>query len=260
MPANMERVTFLIEGTNQRLRCMLNPESLELRRRSGIRSRTLQGSFMTSDQLSDDPVIYTGGGRTEFELALLFDVALEGSSFQTEDVRDLTSPLWSLAENPAVLTSSTRYEQPPIVRLIWGKAWNVRGVITAVAERLERFTLGGVPQRSWLRMSFRRVSDPKPDTLGLVDGDPAQFTPPEAWYQPDIPDIPDEDVVTYEVVGGGGTSPVGAAERLEDIAARFYGRAEAWRWLARINNIEDPLRLVPGSRLRILPLPESQRG
>ena len=35
----MERVAFLIEETNERLRCLLNPETLVLRRTAGVRPR-----------------------------------------------------------------------------------------------------------------------------------------------------------------------------------------------------------------------------
>ena len=43
----------------------------------------------------------------------------------------------------------------PVVRLIWGKRWNLPGVVVAAAERLERFTVDGSPQRSWLRLLLR---------------------------------------------------------------------------------------------------------
>ena len=34
----MERVSFLIESTGERLSCMLNPETLEIKRTSGLRA------------------------------------------------------------------------------------------------------------------------------------------------------------------------------------------------------------------------------
>lgn len=151
----MERVAFLIERTNQRLGCLLNPEHLLLRRVAGIRPRQSATGPLTGVGLSDDPLLYTGGGRTELELSLLFDVSLGGSSVISEDIRDLTAPLWRLAEN-AELDDEGR---PPIVRFIWGKAWNIPGVIVTVAERLEHFTPAGVPQRSWLRLRMWRTEE-----------------------------------------------------------------------------------------------------
>src|SRR5947209_8164329 len=95
----MERVAFLIEETGERLRCLLNPESLVMRRVAGIHPRHSAGGQVTGAGLTDDPLLYTGGGRTELELDLLFDLSLAGSSFTSDDIRDMTRPLWELAEN-----------------------------------------------------------------------------------------------------------------------------------------------------------------
>jgi hypothetical protein len=153
----MERVAFLVEETNERLRCLLNPETLVLRRTAGVRPRQSAAGQVTGIGLADDPLLYTGGGRTELDLDLLFDVTLPGSSVTSEDVRDLTAPLWRLAENSQPTAGASR---PPLVRLIWGKSWNIPGIIVAVAERLEHFTAAGVPRRSWLRLRLLRVETP----------------------------------------------------------------------------------------------------
>ena len=154
----MERVAFLIEENNERLRCLLNPETLVLRRWSGVRQRRSVTGRLAGVGLADEPLLYTGGGRTELDLDLLFDVSLAGSSVATSDVRDLTAPLWNLAENVAV---NDGYSRVPMVRFIWGKSWNIPGIIEGVSERLERFTPDGVPHRSWLRMRFVRVNEPQ---------------------------------------------------------------------------------------------------
>lgn len=155
----MERVAFLIEETNERLRCLLNPETLVLRRTAGVRPRQSATGQVTGTGLADDPLLYTGGGRTELDLDLLFDVTLPGSSVTSQDVRDLTAPLWRLAENNQ---ATAGYGRPPLVRLIWGKSWNIPGIVVAVAERLEFFTPSGVPQRSWLRLRMVRMAAPVP--------------------------------------------------------------------------------------------------
>jgi hypothetical protein len=156
----VERVAFLDDETNQRIGCLLNPETLVMRRTAGVHPRRSATGQLTGEGLTDDPLLYTGGGRTELDLDLLFDVTLAGSSIATGDVRDLTRPLWNLAENAA---RPERYGQPPLVRFIWGKSWNILGVIVAVAERLEHFTSDGVPRRSWLRMRMVRANEPPPE-------------------------------------------------------------------------------------------------
>src|SRR5262245_14288498 len=94
----MERVAFLLPS-GERIGALLNPESLVVRRTAGLRPRSAVGGAITGGGPTDDPILFTGGGTTELLLELLFDVSLLGSSVQTEDVRDLTQPLWRLAEN-----------------------------------------------------------------------------------------------------------------------------------------------------------------
>lgn len=159
----MERVAFLIDDTNTTIRCLLNPESVVVRRHAGVEERRSRTGRLSGTNLPDTPLIYTGGGRTELELDLLFDTSLLDGEMRPGDVRKLTEPIWNLAENRGV---SAQYGAPPRVRFLWGKAWNVPGVVISVAERLEQFTSSGAPQRSWLRMRLLRVSDPRSEGAG----------------------------------------------------------------------------------------------
>src|SRR5262249_57036441 len=68
----------------------------------------------------------------------------------------LRARLGGLAENIPV---EDGYGRPPLARFIWGKSWNIPGVIAEVAERLEWFTPEGIPRRSWLRMRMLRVAE-----------------------------------------------------------------------------------------------------
>lgn len=236
----MDRVAFLVEQTNEMLTCLLNPETLILRRTTGVRVRELSGSLLTGAQLSDDPLLFTGGGRTELELELLFDVHLSGSSVTTEDVRDLTGPLWNLSEN---IIGGSAYRQPPTVLFIWGRRWNIRGVIAAVSEHLDDFTAGGAPQRSWLKMRLlraREVNAPPPDQLEQA----ALEVPLEEL---DLATELSEERLRYH--------PVVEGDRLDTIAFQYYGNPAYWRMLASFNNLSAPNRLVPGTLLTIPPAP-----
>ena len=237
----MERVAFLLEETNQRLGCLLNPESVIMRRVAGVHPRRSTSGQLTGTGLTDDPLIYTGGGRTELELDLLFDVTLAGSTITTEDVRDLTGPLWNLAENAA---RTEGYWQPPIVRLVWGKAWNMPGVVLAVSERLEQFTIEGLPRRSWLRMRLVRVPEPLAQRADeMHPAEQAVFLSPEDLDQ--MPPIPEEEVITHEYTAG---------ERLDEVAYRYYRDGSLWRVIATYNNITDPAQIPAGTLLQIPPL------
>lgn len=236
----MERVAFLLEETNERLVCLLNPESLEIRRVAGVRTRASAGGQLTGVGLADDPLLYTGGGRTELELELLFDVALAGSTVTTDDVRTLTAPFWNLSENRQTNGS---YGRLPLVRFIWGKHWNIPGVVVSVAERMELFTAEGAPQRSWLRMRMLRVQEPD---VPVPPPAPAELATPA--LETLETELEGEAVRYHEVLEG---------ERLDDIATQRYGLPSYWRLIAEFNNIADPFELPAGMILVIPPAPDA---
>ena len=240
----MERVTFVVESTGERLGCLLNPESLQVTRNAGVRRRRTATGLLAGAGISDDPLLYAGGGQTDLVLDLLFDIGIAGSTIQTSDVRDLTRPLWDLAESSAASAGAT----PPVVRFLWGKSWNIPGVITAVAERLEHFMPDGAPARSWLRMRFVRVNE---------------SAAAEAWAPqapgPSLPGAGPETETVHQVVGGGGDEP-GSGERLEDLAFLYYGDPSLWRLIAEANNIDDPSSILPGTVLRIPATAEAGGG
>ncbi len=248
----MDRVGFLIEDSGERLGCLLNPESLQISRVAGLKPRLAAGGALTGKGLKDDPLLFTGGGRTELRMDLLFDVGLAGSSIQTQDVRDLTGPLWQLAENSADDQGVGRIR---LARFVWGKAWNIPGVIAAIAEKFEDFSADGVPRRSWMRMRFLRVANaealaPQPSPrLGGGSSIPMEELPVPEGTAP-------EGMRTHELVGGPKApgEERGSGERLDAVAQRAYGDPALWRWLAAFNRIDDPLRMSAGQIVQIPPL------
>jgi len=246
----VERVAFLIEKTNQRISCWLNPEDGEdaftIERSSGV-AREPQNS-LSRTRLRDNPVVFRSRGDTRLNLKLLFDVTLTGSTVRTSDVRDLTHPIWQLAE---YTTPSTTSQELPRVRFIWGRAWDIPVVVESVAERFERFTAGGVPQRSWMSLRLLRLTD---------EVSPAN--PPRRYSPADIPEfnnqrqlstsgfpLDDPSWGVHELLGGdtGG-------ESLWQLAHNQYGNPSLWRLIARANDIDDPTSISPGTLLRIPPL------
>jgi hypothetical protein len=265
----MERVTFLIEQTGERISCLLNPENLIWRRQSGLRQRRNATGAITGHGLSDDPVLATGGGVTEMDLDLLFDAAVadelnparrlsasiaaigesdEASTPAFIDIRDLTRPFWAMSENSQ---QKAHFGAPPLVRFIWGRTWNILGLIDAVAERLERFTPTGVPQRSWLRLRLRRVTENNASAAATTRIMSYSGTPTVSEDEPNsilppilIPIEPD------------GTPQV----RLDQIAADQYGNPAAWKLIAAFNDLEDPLTLPEGKVLRMPPVANARSG
>jgi len=248
----VERVAFLLEDTGERLGCLLNPESIVMRRQTGIRTRHSAGGLVAGTDLADDRLLLTGGGRTELTLDLLFDVSLPGSSIASEDVRDLTGPLWRLTENTR---RTDGFARPPLTRFVWGKSWNLPGVVSAVAERLEYFTAGGIPQRSWLRMQMLRVVEEAMEPSGS-EGRMIPYGGEEVAESG--PHIPSQTISVHEVTGGGAEaedgSPCASGDRLDQLAYRYYGNATLWRLLAAANGIDDPLCMARGQLLEMPPV------
>ncbi len=249
----MERVAFLIEDTGERLGCLLNPASVVLKRQAGVRTRQLPGGTLVGAGHSEDPLQHTGGGRTELTLDLLFDVTLSGSTIQSADVRDLTGPLWRLSENA---TSADGVGRLRLVRFVWGKAWNVPGVIAALAERLEDFDAQGAPRRSWLRLRLLRVDDPAP----------GQAAPAHALGA--RPMLAADGRTRVLEVAGGEWQPAHAETEGDAVPGATpepqVTRPDAWAWLCwrdplhwrallEHNGIDDPLHVPAGRLLEVPP-------
>jgi hypothetical protein len=241
----MERVAFLLEHSGERIGCLLNPESLVVRRTAGVRWRTTIGGPLSGAGLSDDPLIYTGGGHTELLLNLLFDTRVAGSSIATEDVRTLTRPLFELAEGDRNPDGFTR---PPAVRFVWGKSWNIPGIVTSVAERLEEFNASGAPQRSWLRMRLVRIDEKAGTSTSSI---PSGTRIRGSAFQDDVRHSLSSAGVRAEAVT---ISTVASGERLDEIAWKHYGDSRLWRLIAYGNAIENPFAMAAGLTLTVPPL------
>ncbi|WP_342236498.1 hypothetical protein [Inquilinus sp. OTU3971] len=251
----MERVAFLIEPSGDRISCLLNPEDLELRRVAGLRARRGAGGIVTGHARSDDPLIATGGGATEIDLRLLFDIEIAQEGRQgmgpaqtaplpmgPTDVRELTRPLWDLAENGE---GADGYGAPPVVRFIWGKSWNILGVVLAVAERLERFDTAGAPGRSWLSLRLRRVAESESRPV------PRQPVTPQFETQgPEDQHEREHDAVLEIPADQDGLLML----RLDQIAADRYGSPDLARPLAEYNGLDDLLRSYDMLRLSLPPI------
>lgn len=288
----MERVTFLVERTGDRIPCLLNPESLEVRRSAGLVRRRGAGGAIIGNPRTDDPLVATGGGITEYELKLLFDVDLlasqsasafapaaavepapaestpaelegeeataaespDGSGNVSEamptpapnppsvDVRTLTQPLWSLAENGEPVAGVLA---PQRIRFIWGSSWNVPGVVVAVAERLECFDPRGVPKRSWLNLLLRRVEEE-------LEGGNAPPPPTSPQFEVTSPGSATDDSGDDSVIVPVDNEGV-ALTPLHVVAAERYGDPRYNRAIAEYNNLDDLLELVEGQPIRLPP-------
>ncbi|GHF45116.1 hypothetical protein HNQ07_002219 [Deinococcus metalli] len=238
----MERVGFLIEATNERISCLLNPEHFTVTRHAGVGPVRSVGGLLGARALGDDPLLALGGGVTELDLRLLFDTSVQEPPQRAADVRDLTRPLWQLAEG---LGAPGRGPALARVRFLWGKSWNVLGVVLAVSERFEQFAASGAPQRSWLHLRLRRVPEQVAD-----DTMSGPATPPDWGDGPTLPaagGAPAVPADVYAVQGDG----LQSGSRLDTLAAQVYGDPAAWRAIAAVNDLASPFELVAGQLLQL---------
>lgn len=240
----MERVSFLIEATNQRVSCLLNPELLTVTRHAGVGAGRSVGGLLGGRAHGDNPLLALGGGVTELELKLLFDTSVQEPPQRVTDVRELTRPLWQLTEQQG---SAGRAPALARVRFLWGKSWNVPGVILAVGERFEHFAASGAPQRSWLHLRLRRVPEQAP---GDTSADPAVTPIHGCWPALTLAGADQAAPADVYTVQGDG---VQVGSRLDTLAAQVYGDPAAWRAIAAINDLASPFGLVAG---QLLHLPE----
>lgn len=239
----MERVAFLIDDSGERIDCLLNPETVEVTRLAGVRPRGTASGQLTGAGLADDPLQFTGGGRTELVLDLLFDVDLVETQQPPADVRELTRRLWMLTENSAEERGSIR---PPKVSLIWGRTWFVTGVIVAIAERFEMFAANGSPRRSWLRLKLVRIADSAAEAMDAYNAELAAAAAKEQTPQPGTP--PGGAVMA---VGDGSTEPGYSGVRFDLLANDALGSPLRWRLLAEYNQIANPFEVPAGTALGI---------
>jgi hypothetical protein len=217
--------------------CLLNPETVQVTRLAGVRHRGAATGQITGAGLADDPLLFTGGGRTELLLDLLFDVDLVEAPTRPADVRTLTRRLWLLAENSAEDRGAVR---PPLVRFVWGKSWNMPGVIVAMAERFDAFDPAGAPRRSGLRLKMVRVAESAAQAVAGFE---------EELAAPARPAGAPAGATAVQAVGDGTSEGV----RFDLLAAEALGSPLEWRELAEYNQVADPMRVPAGAVLAVPP-------
>jgi hypothetical protein len=240
----MDRVFFHIERTGERISCLLNPETVLVSRRGGVRNRSHEAGELSMGTGDHEPLVFTGGGRTVIELQLLFDVDEAGTTGAGlratdgeagPDVRTTTSRLWRLAENSA---SEGGGRRPPLVRVVWGVSWNIVGVIAAISERLDRFAPTGRPLRSWVAVRLVQLDDEITAEPELVSAPRtlASRAPDDVGAKGHV-----ESLVSRELAHG-----VSALDprALPLLAWERFGDPGAWRRLADAAGIDDPLAMT----------------
>jgi hypothetical protein len=116
---------------------------------------------------------------------------------------------------------------PPWVIFKWGGMTGFHAYVAGVTAKYTLFTPAGTPVRAVCTVNLEEISgelggqNPTSGALAATD--------------------------THLLVAG---------DTLHSLAYRVYGNAELWRVIAAANDIDDPMRLHPGSRLLVPALDE----
>jgi nucleoid-associated protein YgaU len=220
-PTSVQRAKLEIEGGSP-IDCLFNPAQYSISKVNGYQVQSIPGVSFGVPQ-------FVGGSPREMTLELLFDVTL--SKPAKTSVRPITDALFAMMEVPN--GGSGAGSAPPTVTFRWGAFESFKAVPVSIDVRYVLFRADGEPVRAWAQMHLLQVAaDPR--TGG---GTPAAQNP------------------TTRSAEAGSTCIVCEGDSLPSLAYDAYGDPTAWRTIARVNNIDDPLSLRPGRRLTIPEVP-----
>ncbi len=196
-----------------KITCMFNPEQLSL-----SKSAEWNGSRRRGQNAPE--LTFDGGGSSSLDLDLTFDTSETGDSVTAHT--DLILKLMEV--NDSLPSASAKAKRPPWVRFHWGEWHSFKACVSNASVKFTYFSSSGIPLRASASVGFRQVED-----------DPT-------WLpQNPTSGTPDPHRVHALQVG----------ETLDRLAARYYEDSTRWRVIAEANAIDDPLRIPPGTMLKV---------
>ncbi len=221
----LEKLTILVEtpgsrddnlqfggaGSSSTIVAMFNPDKLTV-------SRSVSWPTQPAAKRDTPESQFTGGIPATLGVDLLFDTydtpSLDKESVKTKYIDKLLQ----------LTTVQGEQHRPPVCRMSWGdQAVFFQGVLTEIQTQYTMFLESGRPVRATNRCTFKQWISNSTDLKqqNLMSSDVAKV-----WI-------------------------VKRGETLAAIAAAEYGDGRQWRAIAEANGIDDPLALVPGTRLML---------
>jgi hypothetical protein len=213
--AELEKAFLEIEGSNDKVPCLYNPETVTVGRRNNWVSNPMPGRGVPT-------LRYAGATSGWLKVDLIFDTTNDGTPVSTHtgkivDLMDIDPSLPGADE----ATSNVR---PPTVTFHWGDLHSFKAVIEGLRLSFTYFSSAGVPLRANMELELRQYE--KSQAFGAQN--PTSGTPkPHRVHR------------------------VQPGETLDRISARYYGDSTRWRLLASANGLEDPLAVRPGTMLTV---------
>ena len=195
------------------LHCAFNPSEYSI-----SKSAEWRGTPSSGARTAPTPE-FVGTKPRNLKMKLLFDAWASGEETVMAAVDQLLE--WC---NPTSASISQAKPSPPILAFTWGQSAFFDAYLQTVDAQYTMFKPDGTPLRATVNVA-----------LVEVPNEPAGQNP------------------TSGSLAGHRTATMVAGDSLHSIAYREYGSAELWRGLAVENGIDDPLRVGPGTSLRIPP-------
>ncbi len=165
-------------------------------------------------------VIFSGGLAGTLNVKLLFDSTENGTDVRNQYLKLIKMSMVKPSDNP------DKKGQPQQVLVQWGNFMSFVAIIQCITQTFEFFKKDGTPLRATVDVTFRQAWDDKKK----AGQNPTSRT---------------EVRRTWVVERG---------QRLDWIAHQVYRDSNAWRHLAEHNGLLNPMSLVPGQVLKIVPL------
>lgn len=214
----LEKATLKVvkgKGVPKELEFQYNPEQFTLTKSSDWTHPT------ASEAESTPPPTYRSTNPRTVTMEIFFDAF----SDLFGDVSDDVETLFTWTKPCPVKTKGV--SQPPLLGFSWGSSQvlaGFRGYLSSVSANYTMFRMDGTPIRATCNISLEEVPVP------------ARRQNPTSGSRAGLR--------AHVLIEG---------ESLHSVAWSEYGQARYWRALAQFNDIDDPLRVPPGTNL-LLPL------
>ncbi len=192
-----------------------NPKEVTVQKAAKWERKTAKGSKKAG------PPEFTGPEPCKMTLELFFDA----SGSQDTSVVAAVEKLFGCTV-PTEESAGQKKPSPPLVVLQWGAISSFPAFVTSVSAKYTLFTTGGLPIRALCTVSLEEMPNEKGRQNPTSGSDAVRRS--------------------HTLVEG---------DTLASVAYAEYGDPAAWRAVARFNDVDDPLRCRPGTRL-LLPPPE----
>src|SRR6266545_4687684 len=209
----MPKASLAAEDGSKELQFRFNPKEFSISKAATWNRPTNKGA-----KHSTKPEF--GGVQPQSVQMELFFNDWEGTGNLVKDIEVLLGWL-----KPTDKSISDKKPQPQALKFQWGGSGPLaefKGFLKSVSAKYTMFKPDGTPVRATAQITLEEIpADPKP-------------TNP-----------------TSGSLAGRRTHVVVAGDSLHSLAFREYDEPRLWRGLAAFNGIDDPLRVMPGTRLLI---------